>query len=115
MMCVRVHAACRGALDQRWGAFGPDWVVTQPGIGGGVPVQPQPEGRVVNGRGYTQVRPIDTSFSMPGDGGSNGTTSTGNTSSGSTSSGGGVSGSGYSGGFSGGGDRTAVPRGPGGL
>ena len=111
----RMYAMFPGYYNGYWGAFGPDWVVTQPGIGGGVPVQPQPEGRVVNGRGYTQVRPIETTFSMPGDGGSNGTTSTGNTSSGTSSGSSGVSGSGYSGGFSGGGgDRTAVPRGPGG-
>lgn len=112
----RMYAMFPGYYYGYWGAFGPDWVVTQPGVGGGVtPPQPQPEGRVVNGRGYTQVRPIETTFSMPGDGGSNGTTSTGNTSSGTSSGSSGVSGSGYSGGFSGGGgDRTAVPRGPGG-
>jgi hypothetical protein len=66
----------------------------------------------VNGRGYTQVRPVETTFSMPMGGGSNGTNNAGGGSSGTSS--GGVSGSGYSGGGSGGGDRMAVPRGPGG-
>lgn len=110
-----LFATFPGYYNGYWGAFGPDWVITQPATGGGVaPPQAIAEGRVVNGRGYTQVRPVDTAFSMPVDGGSNGTNNTGGGSSGTTSNSGGVSGSGYSGGFSGGGDRTAVPRGPGG-
>lgn len=111
----RMYALFPGYYNGYWGPFGPDWVVTQPPVvGGGAPPQVIGEGRVVNGRGYTQVRPVDTSFSMPTDGGSNGSNSGNGVSSGSTSSSGGVSGSGYSGGFSGGGgDRTAVPRGPG--
>ncbi len=73
-------------------------------------------GRVVNGRGYTQVRPIDTSImgSQPGDRSNGGNSSGTSSSSGSPS---GATSSGYSGGggMSGGGDggRTAVPRPPG--
>lgn len=108
-----LFATFPGYYNGYWGAFGPDWVVTQPSTagGGGTPPQAMPEGRVVNGRGYTQVRPVDTAFSMPMDGSSNGTYNAGGGSSGASS--GGVSGSGYSGGSSGGGDRMAVPRGPG--
>lgn len=98
-----------GYYNGYWGAFGLDWVMMQPSVGGGgTPPQASPEGRVVNGRGYTQVRPVETTVSMPMGGGFNGTNGAGG-----GSSGGGVSGSGYSGGFSGGGDRMAVPRGPG--
>jgi hypothetical protein len=113
----RMYVSYPGYYNGYWGAFGPDWVITQqPGTGGVVtPPQAIPEGRVVNGRGYTQVRPVDTAYSMPEGGGSNGTNNAGGGSSGNTSNSGGVSGSGYSGGFSGGGgDRMAVPRGPGG-
>jgi hypothetical protein len=108
-----LFATIPGYYNGYWGAFGPDWVVTQPAAGGSnAPPQALPEGRVVNGRGYTQVRPVETTFSMPMGGGSNGTNNAGGGSSGTSS--GGVSGSGYSGGGSGGGDRMAVPRGPGG-
>ncbi len=109
----RMYVSYPGYYNGYWGAFGPDWVITQPGNGGVItPPQAVPEGRVVNGRGYTQVRPVDTSFSMPMGGGTSGTNSAGGVSSGNTASSGGVSGSGYSGG-GGGGDRMAVPRGPG--
>lgn len=106
-----------GFYNGYWGPYGPDWIVTQPGVGGpSTPVEPVAEGRLVNGRGYTQVRPIETTASMGGDGGrSSGMSNGGSSSSGSSGSSGstGVSGSGYSGG-GGGGDRMAVPRGPGG-
>lgn len=104
-----------GYYNGYWGPYGADWVVTQPGTGnGGTPGPAPAEGRVVNGRGYTQVRPIETTFTAGG-GGFNGTNGVGSDGSSSGSSGSsGVSGSGYSGG-GGGGDRTAVPRGPGGL
>ena len=82
---------------------------------------PAAEGRVVNGRGYTQVRPRDAEPS-PGRSGNvgNGAAYDGG---GSSSSGGGTSGvssQGYSGGSSSGGSssggdsgaRTAVPRPP---
>lgn len=121
--------SCAGYSSYLYGAYGAypygyydpwntGWinVPSLPGNGGGSPT-PAGEGRVVNGRGYTQVRPIDT---IPAVGGSNGSwsgaSSSGN--SGSSSSGSsGVSSSGYSGGGAsssgGGGDRTAVPRPPG--
>ncbi len=96
-----------------WGPYGPDWVATQPGTGGpSTPTEPVAEGRLVNGRGYTQVRPIETTFSSGGDGGRSSGMSGGDNPGSSGSSG--VSGSGYSGGGGGGGDRMAVPRGPGG-
>jgi hypothetical protein len=105
-----------GYYNGYWGPYGADWIVTQPGTGVGAPGAPAVAGRVVNGRGYTQVSPVDTSFTMAGGGSgrSNGMSDGGSSSGGSGSSG--VSGSGYSGGMSGGGgDRMAVPRGPGGL
>jgi uncharacterized membrane protein YgcG len=74
------------------------------------------EGRVVNGRGYTQIREREP-VPVPG-AGSSGYSGGGNTSSGTSSTGSsGVSTGGYSGGGSSGGDsgRTAVPRPPGGL
>lgn len=84
----------------------------------GPPVTPQPEGRVVNGHGYTQIRDrqpepaprINSSGNGGGWGGSGGGATSGGYSSGS-------SGSGSSGGGSGGGDsgaRVAVPKGGGG-
>ncbi|MEZ5290574.1 MAG: hypothetical protein R2745_05800 [Vicinamibacterales bacterium] len=96
-----------------WDPYGPAWVLTQAGGGGGTPV-PQAEGRVVNGRGYTQVRPVEA-LPLAGGGSSSGGTSSGASSgsSGSGSNSNGVSSGGYSGGGSaGGGDRVAVPRPP---
>lgn len=95
-----------------WGPFGPNqWVTTQ---GPSVATNQQPErsggGRLVNGRGYTQVSPVDTTFTAAG-GMGNGTMADGSGSNGS-SSGSGVSSGGYSGG-GGDGGRMAVPRGPG--
>jgi uncharacterized membrane protein YgcG len=89
-----------------------------PGTGsGGGTIEPQAQGRVVNGRGYTQIRdrqaepPARVSNSGNGGGwaGSGGTASSGGYSSGSSSSG-------SSGGSSGGdsGARVAVPKGGGG-
>lgn len=97
------------------------WIVTQSGGGATGGTEPQAEGRLVNGRGYTQVRPVDpTGFTGGGSGGSySGSSGAGDSS---ASGGGSVSSSGYSGGGGsggggggGGGDRMAVPRGPGGL
>lgn len=97
------------------------WIVTQGGGGGTTgSASPQVEGRLVNGRGYTQVSPVEpTAFRGDGSGGSySGSGQSGDTSSAGS---GGVSSSGYSGGGGmssgggGGGDRTAVPRGPGGY
>ena len=72
---------------------------------------PHLEGRVVNGRGYTQIQPVESSgpAANTGSGGTIGTSSSGDSNSG----GSGVTSQGYSGSGSGGGDRTAVPRPPG--
>jgi len=104
-----------GYYDGYFGAFGPGWIVTQPGMGAAGPTAPMEspaEGRLVNGRGYTQVRPIEATSGFNSDG----SRTSGMGSSGDSGSSGsaGVSGSGYSGGGGGGGDRMAVPRGPGG-
>jgi len=90
-----------------WVANGP----VNPSDGGGP--APQVEGRVVNGRGYTQVTPVDPSNIGSSPGGSTGGWNGGN--SGSSSGGSsGVSSGGYSGGMSGGdGGRMAMPRPPG--
>ena len=87
-----------------------------PGTGNGGVIQPVPEGRVVNGRGYTQIHdrqaepPARTSNSGNGSGWSGGGSATsGGYSSGSSSSG--SSGGGSSGGDGGG--RVAVPKGGG--
>ncbi len=110
-----MYARNPGYYNGYWGAYGPGWVVTQPGPGNATaPAGPEVEGRLVNGRGYTQVRPVDTTFTMGGDGGRVGGTSAGtSTPPGGSTGSSGVSGSGYSGG-GGGGERVAVPRGPGG-
>lgn len=84
--------------------------------GGGSTGEPQGGGRLVNGRGYVQVRPVDTSSvgmqtADRANGGSQGSSS--GSSGGSTS---GATSSGYSGGSSmGGGGGIAVPRPPGGC
>lgn len=83
--------------------------------GGNVSASPVGEGRVVNGRGYTQVRPVEPVPFIGGAGDSySGTSSNAGNSSGNSGSSG-VSSSGYSGGGGGGGggDRMAVPRPPG--
>jgi hypothetical protein len=114
--------AGRGFDPFGFGFYGPGYITVVPG--GGVPdeVQPSGQGRVVNGLGYTRVRPRETERAAGGGqnasgrrssgGESSGGTSSGATSSGS-SSGGSVSGQGFSSGSSGGGGgggRTAVPR-----
>ena len=106
-----------GYYNGYYGMNGPygAWIPTTPGAG----PEPGPVeggGRVVNGRGYMQVRPVETSSSGSSSAdrssgtssGSSGTSSSGGSSSGATSSG-------YSGGGGGGGggDRMAVPRPPG--
>jgi uncharacterized membrane protein YgcG len=89
------------------------WVITSGGGSGGETAV-QSEGRVVNGRGYTQVAPVDTSISR-GDGGRWGGQSTGSGSGSDGSSGSsGASSGGYSGAGGGGdGGRMAMPRPPG--
>ena len=95
------------------GGGGGGWVNVDPGPG--VPTQLGPEGRVVNGHGYTQVYPRQPE--VPGirtGGGNGGGTSSGTNTGGSNSGTSGTSGV-STGGYSGGGDggRTAVPRPPG--
>ena len=93
-----------------------------PATGGGGAVEPQAEGRVVNGHGYTQIRNRESEPSAPRINGSNGSAagwssaSAGGASSGGYSQSGSSSGS-SSGGSSSGGDsgaRVAVPKGGGG-
>jgi hypothetical protein len=103
-----------------WGYYDPYYyyppgvVIINPGPGGGVSPQPVGDGRVVDGQGYTRVRPnVPDAPARAGNGGgwgSNGATSSG---SGGSNSGGSVSTGGYSGGGASGGDRVAVPRPPG--
>jgi hypothetical protein len=91
-------------------------IITDPGGGAGAPLQPSGAGRVVDGRGYTRVRPREAEPTTPrSSAGSLASSSGGSGSSGSApSSGGGggsVSSSGFSSGGSGGdGGRTAQPR-----
>ena len=96
------------------------WIIVDPNPTPTPPVI-QTEGRAVNGRGYTQVRPRDPepTASRGGNNGSNGSAAGWSGNSGATS--GGASSSGYSSGSSGGGSsggdsgaRTAVSRPPGG-
>lgn len=105
------------------GYYGGGWIPVSPGNGGGSvdPGMPTGQGRVINGRGYTQIRerapePTAGRINSRGDGsaagwsGNNGGVSSGGYSSGSSggsSSGGGSGSSGDSG-------RTAVARPPGG-
>jgi hypothetical protein len=98
-----------------WAAGAGEWYVLDGGDWSGPSEEPRGRGRVVDGRGYTRVRPVETGAAARRSGGGGGTGSTGSTdstSSGSSSSGssGGVSSSGYSSGSSGDGARTAVPR-----
>ena len=100
------------------------WVPVNPipPINGGGPITPQPEGRVVNGRGYTQIHDRQAEPSpRVSRGGGNGSAAgwSGNSGGGGVSSGGysnGGASAGSSGGSSGGGDsgaRVAVPKGGG--
>ena len=97
-----------GFYNGFYGPYNSQWVITDVGQGGGVVTPAQGEGRVVNGRGYTQITPVDTSVGSVDSGGSSGTMSTAG-SSGSS----GVSSGGYSGGGGGDGGRMAMPRPPG--
>jgi len=102
-----------------YSTYGGGWVALDPNA---VSTSPSTEGRAVNGRGYTQVRPRDAEPSPVRSG--NVGNGAAHDNGGSSSSGGGTSGvssQGYSGGSSGGssssgsdsGARTAVPRPPG--
>jgi hypothetical protein len=114
-----MYARYPGFYSGFWDPYQTPWVQTNGGVVGGaaVPAEPRTEGRLVNGRGYTQVQPIDpTPINMGGNGdGYSGTSASGSAGSGSSGSSG-VSAGGYSGGGmsgGGGGDRMAVPRPPG--
>lgn len=106
-----------GFYSGYWGPFGPGWVemAGTPQVGGGAaqPAAPAMAGRVVNGRGYTQVQPAETTYTGSGSTGTFSGAGADGSSSGGSVSGSGYSGGGWSGG--GGGDRMAVPRGPGGV
>ena len=112
-----------GYYDPRYGP-GYGWVPVAPPVVV-APGDPDANGRVVNGEGYTRVRPREADPVRGNAGGGtidrSGSGSSGGSDSGGSSSGGGVSTGGYSGGSSGasggssgGGGRTAVPRPPGG-
>ena len=106
-----------GYYDPRYGSGWGNWVGVVPPVDGGA-LPDDPNGRVVNGLGYTRVRPRDPEPRINGSfvdrsgtsGGRDGSSS-GSGDSGGVSSGGYTSGGGASGGGSG---RTAVPRPPGG-
>jgi hypothetical protein len=103
-----------------WGYYDP-YYYGQPGIviinpGGGTTPEPSGAGRVVDGQGYTRIRPNvpDPQRAVNGGSGWNGGSSSSSGSNSGSSSGGAVSTGGYSsGGSGGGGDRVAVPRPPG--
>ena len=106
----------------RWGYYDP-YYYGNPGVViidpiGGAPGTPQPSGtgRVVDGHGYTRIRPnlpdVPSRSNGDGSGWSGSSAGTSGSNSG-ASSGGSVSTGGYSGG-GGGGERVAVPRPPGG-
>lgn len=106
-----------------WGYYDPYYYGT-PGVviinpGGGEP-QPTGAGRVVDGRGYTRIRPhVPDSATRTGNGNGGGSSAGSTGSNSGSSSGGSVSTGGYSGGGSSGssgssGGRVAVPRPPGG-
>jgi hypothetical protein len=97
-----------------WGGGGGGWVEVSPPPAAGGGGEPRQHGRVVKGLGYTQVDVRRERSVVQGGSGSGETVSGGSGSSGSGSS---ASPSGYSSGSSGGGgaERTAQPRGPGGV
>ncbi|HYE86811.1 MAG TPA: hypothetical protein VEA16_10680 [Vicinamibacterales bacterium] len=102
-----------------YGYYGGGWINVSPQIAGGVPIEPQTEGRVVRGQGFTQIRNREAEPAPRINGGSNGGAWSG------ASVGGATSGSGFSSGSSGGssgggggdagggGARVAVPKGGG--
>ncbi len=105
-----------GYYNGYYGAFGQygSWINTTPGAG----AEPGPVdggGRVVNGRGYTQVRPVDTTNSGTLNADRSNGSSSGSTDSSNSGGSSGATSSGYSSGSGGGGggDRMAVPRPPG--
>jgi hypothetical protein len=110
-----------GYYDPRYGSGWGNWVVVAPPIV--TPPTDDANGRVVNGLGYTRVRPRDPEPRVTGSSvdrsGSGGSSSGGSTGSGGSGGGSGVTSGGYtsgggSGASGGGSGRTAVPRPPGG-
>jgi uncharacterized membrane protein YgcG len=99
-----------GFYNGFYGPYNSQWVITDVGRGATPVTPPQGDGRVVNGRGYTLITPVDTSITNVGNNGSSAGMSTAGSSSGSGGSSG-VSSGGYSGGGDGG--RMAMPRPPG--
>jgi uncharacterized membrane protein YgcG len=97
------------------GYYGPPGVVIIDPPGTGSPGEPSGNGRVVDGAGYTRIRPNVPEPSRTGNSGAaaNSGSAAGSSGTNSGSSGGSVSTGGYSGG-GGGGERVAVPRPPGG-
>jgi hypothetical protein len=101
-----------------YGYYDPGFIIVDGGGGGGVSgPQPSGTGRVVNGLGYTRVRPRDTEPAQPAATGSSGggrataSADPGSASTSSSGSGATASPQGYSGGgASDGGGRTAQPR-----
>lgn len=109
-----------GYYDPRYGPGWGNWVGVVPPIAGS-PVPEDANGRVVNGLGYTRVRPRDPEPRISGSyvdrSGTSGTGTSGGGTGDSNGGGSGVTSGGYtsgSGGASGGSGRTAVPRPPGG-
>lgn len=112
-----------GYYDPRYGPGWGNWVGVTPPIGGGSVPPEDPNGRVVDGRGYTRIRQrepeprVSDGYVDRSGGSGRGTSSGGDASSGGSgaTSGGYTSGGASSGSGSGGGSgRTAVPRPPGG-
>jgi hypothetical protein len=104
-----------GYYDPTWGGPGSGWIIVNPG-----PSEPAgPEGRAVNGLGYTRITPREpTPVRVNSDGSivdrSGGGAGSGSGSNGGSNNGGGATSGGYSSGGGGGSGRTAQPRPPGG-
>lgn len=94
-----------------WGFPGYGWVVVEDGAG--EPSEPRDHGRVVEGLGYTRVRPREPVAIRRGTDSTSGTGSTSGTTPASSPESGGVSTGGYSSGSGSGSGRTAQPRPPG--
>ena len=104
-----------------WGYYDPYYyyppgvVIINPGPGGGGLPEASGSGRVVDGHGYTRIRPnVPDAPARTSDGGWSSASGSSGSNGGSNSGSSGVSSGGYSGGGGGGGDRVAVPRPPGG-
>ena len=103
-----------GYYSGYYGAYGQygSWINTNP-LPNTDPGRTEGGGRVVNGRGYTQVRAVETPSANATNGDRSSGSSDGSSGSSSGGSSSGATSGGYSGGGGGGGDRMAVPRPPG--